>query len=38
MNYILPLADDSFGDEERNAMLSVIDSGNYTMGAKVLEF
>ena len=38
MNYILPLADDSFGDEEKHAMQSVIESGNYTMGSKVLEF
>ena len=38
MEYILPLADDSFGEEEKHAMLSVIDSGNYTMGEKVEEF
>ena len=38
MDYILPLADDSFGEEERHAMLSVIDSGKYTMGERVEEF
>ena len=38
MDYILPLADDSFGEEEKHAMLSVIDSGNYTMGERVEEF
>ena len=38
MNYILPLADDSFGEDEKSAMLSVIESGNYTMGKKVEEF
>ena len=36
--YILPLADDSFGEEEKEAMSHVIESGNYTMGAKVEEF
>jgi len=36
--YILPLADDSFGQEEKDAMSQVIESGNYTMGAKVEEF
>jgi CDP-6-deoxy-D-xylo-4-hexulose-3-dehydrase len=36
--YILPLADDSFGDEEKHAMISVIESGHYTMGEKVAEF
>ena len=38
MAYILPLADDSFGDEEKHAMISVIESGHYTMGEKVAEF
>ena len=38
MAYILPLADDSFGDEEKHAMISVIESGYYTMGEKVSEF
>ena len=38
MDYILPLADDSFGEEEKHAMLSVIESGKYTMGERVEEF
>jgi len=38
MKYVLPLADDSFGEAEKSAMLSVINSGNYTMGKKVEEF
>jgi CDP-6-deoxy-D-xylo-4-hexulose-3-dehydrase len=37
-SYVLPLADDSFGEKEKLAMKSVIESGNYTMGKKVEEF
>lgn len=33
-----PLINPSWGDEERNAVLEVIDSGRLTMGSKVKEF
>src|SRR6185295_3924901 len=35
---MLPLAINSWGDEERDALLKVVDSGNITMGQKVSEF
>jgi CDP-6-deoxy-D-xylo-4-hexulose-3-dehydrase len=35
---IYPLAYDSWGDEEKQALQKVIDSGRYTMGNEVLEF
>ena len=35
---MLPLAISTWGEEERNALLKVIDSGNFTMGEKVSEF
>ena len=36
LNY--ELAIDTWGDEEREAIKGVIDSGQFTMGSKVLEF
>ena len=36
LNY--ELANDTWGDEEREAIKDVIDSGQFTMGSKVLEF
>jgi CDP-4-dehydro-6-deoxyglucose reductase, E1 len=38
MTFILPLASDSFEEQEKQAMHSVIESGQYTMGEKVAEF
>jgi CDP-6-deoxy-D-xylo-4-hexulose-3-dehydrase len=35
---LIPLAINSWGEEEKSALLKVVESGNYTMGAKVSEF
>lgn len=38
MSFRFPLASSTWGEEEKNAMLRVIDSGMFTMGAEVAAF
>lgn len=38
MNYRIPLAFDTFGEAEKNALIEVLESGHYTQGKRVSAF